>query len=352
MEAVHTEFVALPDGRNYPVHIGSGVRETLAAVVAEVAPNAKRAAIVTQEAVRNALGEMHAGIEQREFLIGAGEADKNLSTIEKLCSDWSAWGMTRNDVVIAVGGGLVTDVGGFAASVYLRGIKVIYVSTTLLGMIDAAIGGKTAVNLPEGKNLVGAFYQPSAVLCDLDAMATMPARELRSGLGEMVKYDFLEGTDILSRTPGGLESLPLPERIARCVAIKAQVVAADEREGGLRAILNYGHTLAHAIEIASKFEVMHGEAVAMGLIYAAEVASRLGRIDADRVAQHRRLVAAQDLATITPALDPEELVLLMSRDKKALDGITFVLDGPNGIESVRVEDKALLLDALKAVQAQ
>jgi 5-deoxy-5-amino-3-dehydroquinate synthase len=348
---VHTEFVALPDGRTYPVHIGNGVRESLASVLAEVAPKAKRAAIVTQEVVRNALGAVHAGIEQQEFLIGAGEADKNLATIEKLCSGWSAWGMTRNDVVIAVGGGLVTDVGGFAASVYLRGIKVIYISTTLLGMIDAAIGGKTAVNLLEGKNLVGAFCQPSAVLCDLDAMATMPARELRSGLGEMVKYDFLEGTDILTKTPGGLESLPLPERIARCVAIKAQVVAADEREGGLRAILNYGHTLAHAIEIASDFNVMHGEAVAMGLIYAAEVAFRLGRIDADRVAQHRRLVAAQDLATIAPALDPEELVLLMSRDKKALDGITFVLDGPNGIESVRVDDKALLLDALSAVQA-
>lgn len=342
--------VTLPDGRSYPVTIGRGIRFALAASVGSAAPKARRAAIVTQANVEAALGPVETGIEQKSFLVGVGEAEKNLATIEQLCRAWSAWGMTRNDVVVAVGGGMVTDIAGFAASVYLRGVSVIYVSTTLLGMIDAAIGGKTGVNLPEGKNLVGAFWQPSAVLCDLDAMDTMPARELRSGLGEMAKYHFLEGTGPVGRTPNGLDSLDLADRVARCVEIKAAVVAADEREGGLRAILNYGHTLGHAIEIATDFSVMHGEAVAMGIVYAGEVAHRLGRIDDDRLAEHRRIVAQQDLAiSPPPGLDASELLTLMGRDKKALSGITFVLDGANGVETVTGIPEAILRDALVAV---
>jgi 5-deoxy-5-amino-3-dehydroquinate synthase len=343
--------VALPDGRSYDVHVGSGARSELAAVLAAVAPKAKRAAIVSQHSIAERFGTVDAGISSRVFTIGSGEAFKTLSTVEELCREWSLWGMTRNDVVVAVGGGLVTDVGGFAASIYLRGVQVVYVSTTLLGMIDAAIGGKTGVNLPEGKNLVGTFWQPSAVLCDTDALATMPPRELRSGLGEMAKYHFLEGTPPLTRTPGGLESLPLEDRIARCVEIKAQVVAADEREGGLRAILNYGHTLAHALEIADDFEIMHGEAVAVGLGYAAEVALRLGRIDRARVDEHYRIVASHDLATkVTRPHSNDTLLALMGRDKKALDGITFVLDGPKGVESVTGIDPAILTDALEVVR--
>ena len=161
---------------------------------------------------------------------------------------------------MAVGGGLVTDVAGFAAATYHRGIAVIHVPTTLLGMVDAAIGGKTGVNLPEGKNLVGAFWQPAAVLCDLDALATLPERECRSGLGEMAKYHFLTGDDLLT--------LPMEERVAACVAIKAAVVSGDEREAPAgtgatgRAVLNYGHTLAHALEIDGDHDLRHGEAVA------------------------------------------------------------------------------------------
>ena len=175
-------------------------------------------------------------------------------------------------MVVAVGGGVVTDTAGFAAAVYHRGIPVVHVPTTLLGQIDAAIGGKTGVNLPEGKNLVGAVWQPSAVLCDTEVLATLPPREYRSGLGEMAKYAFL-GVDDLA-------DLPLDEAVAACVRCKAEVVAADEREGGRRAILNYGHTLAHALEIAGGYDLRHGEAVAIGLVYAAELARALGRIDA------------------------------------------------------------------------
>ncbi len=214
------------------------------------------------------------------FEIGVGESSKSLTTLEGLMRSFARIGLTRNDVVVGVGGGMVTDVAGFAAASWHRGIPVVHVSTSLLGMVDAAIGGKTGVNLPEGKNLVGAFWQPSGVVCDLDALATLPPREMRCGLGEMAKYHFLTGDDLLS--------MELDERIARCVEIKAEIVAADEREGGRRALLNYGHTLAHALETATDHELAHGEAVAIGLVYAAELAHELGRIDADRVRRSPR----------------------------------------------------------------
>lgn len=339
--------VPLPDDRGYDALVGAGVRHELSKALKGAVPTARRAAIVTEASLADAidLDELTSGIEQRLFTIADGESTKTLDTAGQLCSSFSQWGMTRNDVVIAVGGGRVTDLGGFTASVYHRGIAAVYVSTTLLGMIDAAIGGKTGVNLPEGKNLVGSYWQPSAVLCDTDYLSSMPAREYRSGLGEMAKYHFL--TD----RPGELDDPSIEKRVAACIRIKAEVVASDEREGGRRAILNYGHTLGHAIERATDFDVMHGEAVAIGLIYVAEVAHRLGRIDEARVAEHRRVVGAYDLATTLPAgLSADELLVLMGRDKKALDGVTFVLDGPNGIESVVGVDRSVLLDALEAIR--
>ena len=209
-------------------------------------------------------------------------------------------------------------------------------------MVDAAIGGKTGVNLPEGKNLVGAFWQPNAVICDLDALETLPARERRCGLGEMAKYHFLTGDDLLA--------MPMPERIARCIGIKAEVVASDEREGGRRAILNYGHTLAHALEVATHHELAHGEAVAVGLVYAAELARALGRIDDARVEAHRTVVAGEyDLMTSPPSgLGIDDLMALMGRDKKALDGLTFVLDGEQGVEVIADVDPAVVRATLSA----
>jgi 5-deoxy-5-amino-3-dehydroquinate synthase len=317
--------------RSYPVVIGYGVLADLATFVAEAAPKAKRAAVLTQEPVQAALAAAgipcEPGIEHRWFTMADGEHHKRLSTVEALCEQWAEWGMTRNDVVIAVGGGIVTDVGGFAASCYYRGISVIYVSTTLLGMIDAAVGGKTGVNLDAGKNLVGAFWQPSAVICDLDTLASMPPRERACGYGEMAKYHFL-GVD-------GLPELSLHEQVTRCVELKARVVAADERESGLRATLNYGHTMAHAIEIVGDHALRHGEAVAIGLVFEAELAHVLGRISAERVEEHRRVVRSFDLSVDIPSgLDRTKLIEAMGRDKKALDGLTFVLDGPEGVTSV------------------
>ncbi len=324
--------VKVPLDPSYEVVVGRDAIGELASVVPAAA---RRAAMVTQPGlelageVRAALGDL--AVETYE--IGTTEQDKSLATIETLTRAFARQGLTRHDLVIGVGGGLVTDVAGFAAASWHRGTPVVHVATTLLGMIDAAVGGKTAVNLPEGKNLVGAFWQPSGVICDLVALDTLPPRELRCGLGEMAKYHFLTGDDLLS--------MSLDERIARCIEIKADVVASDEREGGRRALLNYGHTLAHALEIATRHDLAHGEAVAVGLVFAAELALELGRIDQTRVDEHRRVVAGEyDLMTAPPpGLDAGELLSLMRRDKKALEGLTFVLDGPQGVDVVNEVDE-------------
>jgi 5-deoxy-5-amino-3-dehydroquinate synthase len=334
--------VALAD-RSYDVLVGEGARHRLL----DVLPfGVQRAVVVTQA---NIPVEVDPGVEHQVLTIGVGEGEKDLETIEDLCRRFAQCGLTRGDVVIAVGGGMVTDVAGFAASVFHRGVPVVHVSTTLLGQIDAAIGGKTGVNLPEGKNLVGAFWQPAAVLCDTETLATLPPREYRSGLGEMAKYRFLGAEDLLD--------LPLDERVAACVRIKAEVVAGDEREGEAapagarsRAVLNYGHTLGHALEIATDFELTHGEGVAIGLVYAAELACRLGRIDRARVDEHRATVAAYDLPTTIPAgVEIDELLPLFARDTKAVRGVTFVLDGPDGVEPVTDVEERFVRDALEAI---
>lgn len=316
--------VALGD-RSYDVLVGPGARHRLLDVLPV---GATRAAVVTQKAVDVAVDP---GVEWRQFIIGEGEKAKRLATVEELCRGFARWGLTRADVVVSVGGGVVTDVAGFAAATYHRGVPVVHVATTLLAQVDAAIGGKTGVNLPEGKNLVGAFWQPSAVLCDTEVLESLPPREYQSGLGELAKYSFLGGE--------GLADLPLVERVARCVEIKAAVVAADEREGGRRALLNYGHTLAHALEtfaLGTGWDLRHGEAVGIGLIFAALLARRLGRIDDERVADHRRVVECYGLPEeLPPDADADRLVDLMARDKKATTGLTFVLDGPRGVEVVR-----------------
>lgn len=319
--------VEVPLGvRSYDVVVGDGARHHLPAVLP---PGVRRAAVVTQAGVGVSVDP---GCESRVFVIGDGETAKSMATVENLCSQWAQWGLTRGDVVVAVGGGLVTDVAGFAASVYHRGVPVVFVATTLLAQIDAAIGGKTGVNLPEGKNLVGSFWQPTAVLCDTEVLRTLPDREVRNGFGELAKYRFL---GLATEGATSLEDPALPETVAACVAIKAAVVAEDERESGRRAILNYGHTLAHALEIDGGFDLRHGEAVAIGLVFAARLGHALGRIDADAVNRHVDVVAGYGLPTTLPlGARPGDLVALMARDKKAIDGLTFVLDGAHGVEPV------------------
>jgi 5-deoxy-5-amino-3-dehydroquinate synthase len=325
--------------RSYPVLVGAGARHRLL----EMLPvGARKAAIVSQDSIPVTVD---AGVEQAPFPLDEGEEAKCLESVEELCRAWTRWGLTRADVVVAVGGGVVTDTAGFAASVYHRGIAVIHVPTTLLGQVDAAIGGKTGVNLPEGKNLVGAFWQPAAVLCDTETLLTLPPREYRSGLGEMAKYAFLGVSD--------LPDLALEDAVAACVACKAAVVGADEREGpsGRRALLNYGHTLAHALETVGRYDLRHGEAVAIGLAFAAELARRLGRIDTRRVEAHYSVLAGYDLPSSLPdAVDIDDVITVMGRDKKATSGLTFVLDGPKGLEVVAGVSEEAVRDALEMLQ--
>ena len=317
----HRIDVRLP-GREYPVLIGHGVVEDIAQFLPK---SARKAVIITQSGIP---ANLALPIESKTVIIGQGESTKSLATIESLSQEFADMGITRNDVIIGVGGGMVTDIAGFAASTWHRGTPVVHVATSLLAMVDAAIGGKTGVNLPQGKNLVGAFWQPSAVFCDLDSLATLPERELRCGLGEVAKYHFLTGDDLLA--------MRLDERVARCVGIKGSFVEQDERESGKRAFLNYGHTLAHAMEIVGGHQLAHGEAVAIGLVFAAHLAHAMNRISSERVDYHELVVAkTYGLASrVPPGMSVESLLNAMSRDKKALSGLTFVLDSEHGPQVV------------------
>ncbi len=336
--------------RGYDVVIGPGVRHRLADVVSSTVPGAARAAVVTQQGIGVAVDP---GISSVHLTVPDGEDAKSLAVVEDLCREFARSGLARGDVVIAVGGGVVTDLAGFAAASFHRGVAYVNVATSLLAQVDAAVGGKTGVNIPEGKNLVGAFWQPRAVLCDTEVLSTLPPREWASGRGEMAKYAFLGPPD--ATADGSLLQLPLEEQVARCVAIKADVVASDEREGDRRMLLNYGHTLAHALEAAA-FDrsdgdgIRHGEAVGVGLVFAALLAHRLGRIDDGRVELHRRVVGAFDLSPLLPdGADPDRLMSFMARDKKAQHDLTFVLDGPGGVEVVRGVDEDDVVATLAAM---
>ena len=324
--------------RTYPVLIGA---ECLEDALDSLLPDrVQKVALVTQSNI-GIIPSIN--VEHEIFHIDNGERAKTLKTVEDLCSRWAQWGLTRTDVVVAIGGGLVTDVAGFAAAVYHRGIDVIHVPTTLLGMVDAAIGGKTAVNLPEGKNLVGSFWQPVGVVCDISTLSSLPEREWRCGYGEVAKYHFLGAQDLGQQDLAG--------KIMKCIQLKAEIVREDERETGRRAVLNYGHTLAHALEMEKDFSLAHGEAVAIGIRYAAEIAKILGRIDQKRVDEHETVLEHYGLSYKLPSsYDWGQLVSLFQRDKKAVDGISFVLDGPEGIEVVKIEDQEILIQAMEALQ--
>jgi 5-deoxy-5-amino-3-dehydroquinate synthase len=282
-----------------------------------------------------------------------GESAKSLAHLEELCRRFARSGLSRSDVVVAVGGGVVTDLAGFAAASFHRGTAYVNVATSLLAQVDAAIGGKTGVNLPEGKNLVGAFWQPSAVLCDTATLASLPPREWASGRGEVAKYALLGIDTPLGGPPSA--DLATDEQVARCAAVKAAVVASDEREGDRRMLLNYGHTLAHALEATAfdpdaGWDLRHGEAVAIGLVFAGQLARRLGRIDDRREERHRAVVGGFDLSPLLPNdADPERLTSFMARDKKAHHDLTFVLDGPEGVEVVHGVDRDAVVATLAAM---
>ena len=331
--------------RTYHVVVGEGLEADLVAAVQN--HGARRVALVTQpsvESVAKAYSDVLSlhDIPNTILSIDDGEAAKTLPTVDTLCRSMAEFGLLRGDAVVAVGGGVVGDITGFTASVYYRGIAVVQVPTTLLAMVDAAIGGKTAANLPQGKNLIGAFHQPIAVLCNPTSLTTLTDREFRCGLGEVLKYALMGDAELMSIVATesaallARESSVLQRAITRSAAVKARFVSADERERtGLREHLNYGHTLAHAIETAADHALAHGEAVAVGLVFAGALASALERITPEAATQHRVLAEALGLpVTVPPDLKRSDLVQFMRRDKKAVGGLRFVLQGPNGLERV------------------
>ncbi len=329
------------ESAQYPVYCAWGLLERSGDVLDRLGLTG-RVFMIVDEAVFDTHGSTalesleQAGRTVNSYRVPSGEASKSLASLELLYEWLSSHRAERRDVIFALGGGMITDLGGMAAATYLRGMPLVHAPTTVLGMVDAAIGGKVAIDLPSGKNLVGAFYQPRAVLADAATLATLPPRELRSGFAEVIKHgfirdepmlDLLEETadSLLDPSAGSLDSSRrqlLVDVITRNQAIKASVVSADERESDIRAILNYGHTLGHAIEAVTGYStVLHGEAVAMGMVAVAEMGCAMGLIDEALVARHRRLIERFGLPTKSPpGLGRAEIVEAMSRDKKVVGG--------------------------------
>ena len=333
----------------YEVTIGPGVRHDVSSFLSERMARARTAVIITSPEIRRQPWfDFSFCLETRILEVPDGEAAKNFSTLAQACEQLALWGVSRHDVIVGVGGGAITDLAGFVAAVYLRGVGVLHVPTSVVGQVDAAIGGKTAVDLAAGKNLVGAFHQPAGVWCDSQTLATLSDRERIAGMGEVAKCWLLEG-----RTVEDLSKTSLTDFIAMSVALKSRLVSADEFElTGQRALLNYGHTLAHAIELIAlerdADELRHGEAVAIGLAFAARLARRLGRVDDGFVARTDDILTFFGLPSrVGTIFDVGQLLQVMSRDKKAHHDLTFVLAGGDGFEVVNAIDPLMVRDELE-----
>ncbi|WP_348726803.1 3-dehydroquinate synthase [uncultured Mycolicibacterium sp.] len=320
----------------YPVIIGTGLLGDLARILEgrhKVAILHQPVLAQTAEAIRAHLAER--GIDAHRIEIPDAEAGKELPVVGFIWEVLGRIGLGRKDAVVSLGGGAATDVAGFAAATWLRGVDIVHIPTTLLGMVDAAVGGKTGINTDAGKNLVGAFHQPAAVLIDLATLETLPRNEIIAGMAEVVKAGFIADPvilDMIEADPGAAldpTGEVLPELIRRAVAVKAEVVAADEKESQLREILNYGHTLAHAIERRERYQWRHGAAVAVGLVFAAELGRLAGRLDDETAQRHRSILEALGLPVSYDADALPQLLEAMLGDKKTRAGVLrfVVLDG-------------------------
>ncbi len=336
--------IALGD-RSYDIHIGTGLlgsANTWAGL-----PKAQAAMIVTNDTIAPLYeAQLRAAISPHykkvhTVVLPDGEAHKDWPTLNLIFDALLGHGCDRKTVLFALGGGVVGDMTGFAAASYMRGVPFVQVPTTLLSQVDSSVGGKTAINHPLGKNMIGAFYQPVRVVCDLDTLQTLPERELSAGLAEVIKYGPIADMDFLGWIEANMDALmarepaALAHAVQRSCEIKAWVVGQDERESGLRAILNFGHTFGHAIEAGLGFGVwLHGEAVGCGMVMAAELSKRLGKVDAAFVARLKALIERAGLPVRGPVLNPADNALdyieHMRLDKKAVGGdIQFVvIDGP------------------------
>ncbi|CAG0963990.1 3-dehydroquinate synthase [Burkholderiales bacterium] len=346
--------------RSYPIVIGRGAIGEAGAVVSR---SARRAVVVTNAvvaahhlpALRASLDA--AGLAHDVVLLPDGESHKNWATLHDLLTRLLELKVDRTTPIVALGGGVVGDVAGFAAAIYQRGIPCVQVPTTLLAQVDSSVGGKTAVNHPLGKNMIGAFHQPSAVLVDTACLATLPARELAAGLAEVVKYGAIRDAAFfgwLERSMAALlarDDEALSHAIHESCRIKAEIVAADERETGERALLNFGHTFGHAIETATGYGTwLHGEAVGTGMMLAARLSERVCGLEAGARSRVESLVAAAGLPTVPPKLAPDRWLDLMGRDKKVERGrMRFVLLERVGHAVIRADvDEAALASVLAA----
>jgi 3-dehydroquinate synthase len=346
--------------RPYPVLVGRGVRGELAATVTGLGAGA--ALIVHQPALAGVAEAVRAelsgtGVDAHRVEVPDAEDGKALAVAGFCWEVCGRIGLTRSDVVVSLGGGAVTDLAGFIAATWMRGVRVVHVPTTLLAMVDAAVGGKTGINTEAGKNLVGAFHEPSAVLVDLAVLDTLPSAELVAGSAEIVKAGFIADPVILERIeadPGAAldpAGPVLSELVERSIRVKAEVVAADLRESHLREILNYGHTLGHAIERREEYRWRHGNAVSVGLVFAAELARAAGRLDDATADRHRAVLSSLGLPTAYVEGVLPELVESMRGDKKARAGTLrfVVLDGLATPGRLEAPEPALLERAYAAV---
>ncbi|NNN08553.1 MAG: 3-dehydroquinate synthase [Acidimicrobiaceae bacterium] len=343
--------VALRD-TPYEVTLGAGVRHEVSSFIVEHLTRARVVAVITSPAIRRQPWfDFNFALEAHIIEVADGEAAKTLTSLGRVCEELARLGVSRHDVIVGVGGGAITDLAGFAAAVYLRGITVLHVPTSVVGQVDAAIGGKTAVDIAAGKNLVGAFHQPAGVWCDEETLSTLSDRERIAGMGEVAKCWLLEG-----RPSTLLARATMSEFVEVSVALKARIVAADEFEQtGQRALLNYGHTLGHAIELVSLArdpdELRHGEAVAIGLAFAARLARRMGRVREDVVVETDAVLDFFELPTrLTGTFDTSVLLEVMSRDKKAHHDLTFVLAGQHGCEVVSGINSVVVREVLEQFQ--
>jgi len=354
--------IALGD-RSYPILIGGGLlsdpatwapqanRKAAALVVTNVTVDKLYAACLAQ-----ALTPHFARV--RVLALPDGEAYKNLAHLNLVFDELLGQEADRRTVLYALGGGVVGDMTGFAAACYMRGVPFVQVPTTLLAQVDSSVGGKTAVNHPLGKNMIGAFYQPRQVVCDLDVLDTLPDREMSAGLAEVIKYGASIDVDFLGWLEQHMEQLRARDRTAlahavkRCCEIKAQVVSGDEKEAGLREVLNFGHTFGHAIEAGMGYGAwLHGEGVGCGMVMAAELSARLGLVDAAFARRVEALVARAGLPVRGPAsLSPGRYLELMRVDKKSQGGdIRFVLLDGEGRATVRSAPEAVVTDVIAAL---
>jgi 3-dehydroquinate synthase len=358
------ERVAIELGeRSYAILVGAGLLDAPDAW-ADV-PRSSQALVVTNTTVeplyarrlQRAVASRHAQV--RVLALPDGEAYKNWETLNRIFDELLASGCDRKTVLYALGGGVVGDMTGFAAACYMRGVPFVQVPTTLLAQVDSSVGGKTAINHPLGKNMIGAFYQPRLVVCDLDTLATLPPREFSAGLAEVIKYGPIADMAFfawIERNVDGLmarEPQLLAHAVRRSCEIKAQVVGQDERESGLRAILNFGHTFGHAIEAGLGYgEWLHGEAVGCGMVMAAQLSQRLGLVDAAFVERLTALLAKAGLPIRAPALGIDRFVDLMRVDKKAEAGeIKFVVVDRPGHALVRGAPDALVREVIERCSA-